>query len=582
LLAAGLSLSGPARAQASGFALDRFDPSDRGSDWFVLDSLDMRGKLRPALGVVGDYGYLPLAIYNGDGTLRSKLVEDQLFLHVGAALVFLDRFRVALNLPLALVQNGQGGALDGVSYAGPSGFAVGDLRADADVRLAGAYGDPFRVGIGVQVFVPVGSRSDFTSDGSTRVQPRLNVAGDVGVFAYAAQVAFQYRGLDSSYAGTPLGSQVSFGGAVGLHTSNRVLWIGPEVYGATTVSSSDAIFKKTTTPLEALLGVHLRIASDWHAGIGGGGGLTRGFGSPAARAVALLEWSPDIRKPPPPDRDGDGVLDADDACPDVKGIPTDDPKTNGCPPDRDADGVLDADDACPDVKGIRTDDPKTNGCPPDRDADGVLDADDACPDVKGIRTDDPKTNGCPPDRDSDGVLDADDACPDVAGERTDDPKTNGCPPDPDPDKDGIPSAEDACPNEAGPKNADPQKNGCPQAVVRNDRIVILDQVRFKINSAIILPESEALMRAILKVFVDHPEIAKVSVEGHTDNRGPASYNKELSSRRAASVVHWLVAHGVAAGRLTSIGYGMERPLDSNEAEEGRQKNRRVELHILDR
>jgi outer membrane protein OmpA-like peptidoglycan-associated protein len=72
----------------------------------------------------------------------------------------------------------------------------------------------------------------------------------------------------------------------------------------------------------------------------------------------------------------------------------------------------------------------------------------------------------------------------------------------------------------------------------------------------------------------------VSIEGHTDNRGTAAYNMGLSARRAASVVEWLVQHGVDASRLTSIGYGLTRPLDSNETDMGRRNNRRVEFHIV--
>jgi outer membrane protein OmpA-like peptidoglycan-associated protein len=63
------------------------------------------------------------------------------------------------------------------------------------------------------------------------------------------------------------------------------------------------------------------------------------------------------------DRDGDGIPDAEDACPDVPGVKTDNPKTNGCPSDRDGDGIPDTEDACPDAAGPHTDDPKTNGCP---------------------------------------------------------------------------------------------------------------------------------------------------------------------------------------------------------------------------
>ena len=225
--------------------------------------------------------------------------------------------------------------------------------------------------------------------------------------------------------------------------------------------------------------------------------------------------------------------------------------------------------------------------PPDRDHDGILDAQDACPDVPGEPTDDPKTNGCPPpppDRDKDGVPDATTPAPTSPGSRPSDPKTNGCPPpppDPDRDKDGIPNETDACPDEPGPQNPDPKKNGCPQAIVKNNQIVILDQVKFATGSARILPASDGILTAVMKILVDHPEIKKLSIEGHTDNRGSAAMNKRLSASRAASVVAWLTTKGIEKARLSSVGYGLERPIDSNETDEGRQKNRRVEFHIVE-
>src|ERR1700727_64527 len=107
------SMGARAQQQIPGFALDQFDPSERGSDWFSLESLDLRGKVRPAIGIVGDYAYRPLAIYNGDGSLRSTVISDQFFLHVGASLVLVDRIRFGLNVPIALLEDGDGGALAG-------------------------------------------------------------------------------------------------------------------------------------------------------------------------------------------------------------------------------------------------------------------------------------------------------------------------------------------------------------------------------------------------------------------------------------------------------------------------------------
>jgi outer membrane protein OmpA-like peptidoglycan-associated protein len=84
----------------------------------------------------------------------------------------------------------------------------------------------------------------------------------------------------------------------------------------------------------------------------------------------------------------------------------------------------------------------------------------------------------------------------------------------------------------------------------------------------------------VKAFLDaNPRVTKLRIEGHTDNVGAAAYNKGLSQRRAASVMSWLVAHGIDAARLSSAGFGLELPIADNDSEEGRRVNRRVEFHI---
>ncbi|MGH7271346.1 MAG: thrombospondin type 3 repeat-containing protein, partial [Polyangiaceae bacterium] len=427
----GVGMARSAFAQAQGFAVDSFDPSERGSDWFSVESLDLRGHLRPAIGVVMDGAVAPLVLYS-NGQAQQSLIQDQVFAHVGGSLVLWDRLRVGLSLPVALLEDGSDGAVGGVTFAAPSGFSVGDLRMGADVRLAGAYGDPFTLALGARVYIPSGQRDNYTGDGTVRVDGRVEIAGDLGAFTYAARAGSEYRGIDGTLGGNPLGSQVLFGAAAGVRLLDRALVVGPEVYGATALTGG-AAFATASTPVDALFGAHFTIHRDFRIGAGGGLGLTRGLGSPEARWMATLEWAPAIKPPPPPppppppDRDKDGIVDAVDACPDTAGVKTDDPKTNGCPSDRDKDGIIDAEDACPDRPGVKTADPKTNGCPPDKDQDGVVDAEDACPDTPGIRTDDPKTNGCPSDRDKDGIVDIQDACPDQPGPANADPKENGCP-----------------------------------------------------------------------------------------------------------------------------------------------------------
>ena len=72
----------------------------------------------------------------------------------------------------------------------------------------------------------------------------------------------------------------------------------------------------------------------------------------------------------------------------------------------------------------------------------------------------------------------------------------------------------------------------------------------------------------------------MEIQGHTDNIGSAAYNKDLSQRRAESVRTYLIGKGVAEGRLTAHGYGLEQPVADNKTEKGRAKNRRVEFRLI--
>jgi outer membrane protein OmpA-like peptidoglycan-associated protein len=557
----------PAQQVAPGFSTQRFNPSERGSEFFALDTLDMRGDGRPAVGVVGEWANRPFVLYNADGSDRAAVVSQQLFVHVGASLNLFDRLRIAVNVPFALVDSGDAGkSLLGQTYNGPSHLALGDMRFSADLRLFGRYGGAFTMALGGQMFLPAGEAKQYTGDVASHGIVHLLASGEIGMIVYSAKLGFHVRDQLPPANGAVRGDELVFGGAIGLRLANRKLVVGPEVYGSTGTATSNAFFGAGTTPVEALLGAHYTVAPDWRIGVGAGPGLTHDLGSPQVRVIASVEWVPayvpERPRPTVGDRDGDRIPDNRDACPDHPGQPNDDPRMHGCPqvaavappppPDRDGDGIPDTDDACPDKPGVKTDDPKTNGCPPP-----------------------------PPDRDGDGIVDAEDACPDKAGVKTDDPKTNGCPPNPDRDGDGIANEVDACPDAAGPKNDDPKKNGCPAAAEVGGQIKITDQVKFATGSAVLLKESDTILSAVLKVLQDHPEIKVIRVEGHTDNQGPAAYNKTLSQKRAASVEAWLEKHGIDKNRVKSEGFGMEKPIDDNKTEAGRKNNRRVEFHIED-
>ena len=234
--------------------------------------------------------------------------------------------------------------------------------------------------------------------------------------------------------------------------------------------------------------------------------------------------------------------------------------------DRDKDGILDKDDACPDTPGLA----EFQGCP-DTDGDGVPDKDDQCPDVAGPV----ENNGCPwPDTDGDGVVDKDDACPDVAGPA----ENNGCP-WPDTDGDGILDKDDACPTVPGLA----QYNGCPkpQSAYAEEATVALQDILFNFNKATLRPESNDKLNQAAEV-IKSSNGGKFLLTGHTDKKGSDSYNLDLSRRRAASVVQALEARGVNTNQLKSKGVG-ERdavvPESASDAE--RMKDRKVVVEAID-
>jgi outer membrane protein OmpA-like peptidoglycan-associated protein len=598
-----------ASAQSGHISLDQFQPAPAGDSFFAVKGFDAGvGKVDFAAMAMFDYAHDPLVLFHvKDGSKDARigaLVSDQLFVHAGLSLGIVERLQVSLDFPIALVNKGENATAGGTTFRAPSGAAVGDLRAGLRLRLYGDRRGPFGIAVTGDVWFPSGNATAFASSGTVRGAPGLALGGWIGPVIWGANLGVLIqKGTDfeSSRAGTSF----TFGAGAAVSLLRDRLQIGPELYGGGLLDKSGQnIPVGRSVNLEGILGLKGRLGP-MVLGAGAGPGFSSGLGTPSVRVVGSLAYAPSrddhdhdgildrddacpevpgLPNPdrakngcPPEDRDHDGILDDVDACPDVAGKKTDDPATNGCP-DRDGDGIPDAKDACPDVAGVKSEDPKKNGCPPDRDGDGIIDAEDACPDVKGVPSDDPKKNGCPPDRDGDGIIDAEDACPDVKGVPSDDPKKNGCPPDT--DGDGIPDAADACPTQPGKPDPDPKKNGCPVVFISPTKIEILDQVQFATASDVILPASDGLLTNVARILNDHPEMTKILVEGHTDNRGGKVFNKGLSTRRAASVKRWLVKHGVAEKRLDSKGFGEEVPIGDNNTDEGRQKNRRVEFKIL--
>lgn len=265
-----------------------------------------------------------------------------------------------------------------------------------------------------------------------------------------------------------------------------------------------------------------------------------------------------------PDKDKDGICDKDDKCPDAAG-----PKDNqGCPTnDRDGDGIRDDIDKCPDIPGSA----RNEGCPlSDRDKDGILDEIDPCPDEAG-----PLTNmGCPTgsDRDKDGTPDKDDACPETPG-----PKENkGCPFGGDRDGDGVPDDIDKCPNTAGPKD----NNGCPIAT-QSERDLLAIAIRnlyFDSDKWNIRPSSYRDLNNVVKILKEKKDW-KLKISGHADLRGSDEHNTMLSRNRANAVRNYLISKGVSPNLLIVEYFGESQSVSRPVDQAALQLDRRVELEF---
>jgi len=588
--------SAPAAAQVAeeserGLALNRFNPAPAGDRMFGVQSPyasspNEDGSPTLHLMALGDYAHNPLVLRRErSGDKVGAIVKNQLFLHLNGSLTFFDRLHLNVDVPFALLQNGDNPTAEGVSFTSPTGATIGDVRAGLRLRLVGEYFDPFQLAIGGYVWFPTadGAEGSYVGEGSVRGLPQIIVGGRLDSMVWSTAVGVDIR-PEQTFQQVQQGMMLNGGAGLGfLLGEEKRFQIGPEVTVSTVLQGEGP--SKRNTNAELLLGMKYRIIPDLEAGLAAGPGLTSGIGTPDFRGVLSVTYTPEVKEER--DRDRDGILDQVDACPDQPGEANADPKKHGCPPpppDRDKDGILDKDDACPDVAGVDNPDPKKHGCPPpgDKDKDGILDDVDACVDVPGVTSTDPKLHGCPPpDKDGDGVPDAQDACVDIPGLKTSDPATNGCPGDR--DGDTVRDDKDACPDERGKPDPDPQKNGCPVSVrVTEQEIIILQQVQFDTARATIKAVSNPLLDEVAGVLKEHPEITRIEVQGHTDIRGNRAYNVKLSQNRAEAVTKALVARGIEKERLESKGYGPDVPVGDNKTEEGRQANRRVQFVIREK
>jgi len=108
----------------------------------------------------------------------------------------------------------------------------------------------------------------------------------------------------------------------------------------------------------------------------------------------------------------------------------------------------------------------------------------------------------------------------------------------------------------------------------------IESIYFKIGSANLEPASIPVLQQLYQMMRENPEI-RIEIEGHTDSTGTSAFNMKLSQQRAMAVADWLIRNGISSTRITTHGYGDTRPVADNSTEEGRRKNRRTEILIIE-
>ncbi len=612
------------------FSPQLFHPAVGPDEFLTVQPAAPLPHLNFSVGLWFNYSLNSLTIFtvnpdNSVGDRRANVLQNALAADLVFSLGLFDRLQVGVGVPMTIFQSGEdfNATYNGmpIHFTGASGYVIGDPWLDVKVRI---YGKDRGVQLAAAPFVtfPLSKVTDnqFGGDSNFTFGGNVLAGWEADRWRAGITVGFQYRLDEHTLFSTVVGHELLYGAAVAFDViGQRKLALVGEVHGRTDFSGTN-INNIDANPLELDIAAKLRIARSFYGTIGAGTGLIKGVGSPQVRGFIGFTFSPDRR-----DRDGDGVPDADDKCPDTPedkdgfqdddGCPEPDndgdqipdvrdkcpnqaedydqfQDDDGCPdPDNDQDGIPDIKDACPNDKEDGKPPRPADGCPIDKtdtDEDGIPDNKDKCPaeaeDKDGFQDED----GCPdPDNDGDGIPDQFDKCPNDPEDMDGFQDEDGCP-DPDNDNDGLLDKEDKCPNEPETINGYKDEDGCPdtgpapKVQLVGDEIVILEKVFFDTNKATIKKQSFNLLEQVASTIKAHRELLKIKIEGHTDAQGKREKNLKLSADRANSVAQFLVKHGVDPLRLEAQGFGPDRPVSDNKTAKGREANRRVEFHVTER
>jgi outer membrane protein OmpA-like peptidoglycan-associated protein len=548
-LAAALT-PGEARAQGKPRgALDQLEPSPAGDAFFALPSADVEGRVRVAAQLLASYAHDPLVLRHLSGGPTFDWVRDQALLHVQVSVEAAKRVKIDLDMPVTLAVGGTSGGLGNVMVTAPSGAGAADLRFGARVALLHQAGFVPAAALTFSLWAPIGNATSFGGAGVVRAQPGVSIGAEYAHLLWGASVGARFQ---PSAPNEVIGSEIAGGAGVAFKWAG--LTVGPELsYRFDLGDQRNALVASADRAgAELLLGARYRLGP-LVFGLGGGPGLGHALGTPTYRLLASVGAAFDVVPPNDPHagdrRGGEGAEPAPPKPP---------PPPEG-PLDTDGDGVPDAEDACPNVVGDATPGAYRRGCPADRDRDGIADAEDACPDVPGVESHDPAKNGCPLDSDGDGITDDKDACPYDKGPASANPKLNGCP-----TSVVLEGSQIVILQQVNFETG--------RAEIKKDSYGLLEQV------AAVLAAHPEIARVAVDGHTDSQGSDKSNVN-LSERRAIAVVRwltEHVVDPRAAQAPN---ARGIDARRLEARGFGPRRPIADNKTDAGRAKNRRVEFQI---
>jgi outer membrane protein OmpA-like peptidoglycan-associated protein len=438
------------------FNADRFNPGAGSADILSVGSASMPGHLDTHVSLFSSYARDPLRLIAvGDSTQQYQLLHGQMLMHLGASIGLFDRFELGLTLPMLVAQSASQNDLLGPVVT--PGDGIGDLRFVPKALLWSSQ--LLSVAFAAPLTLPTGRGDAYLSHGSVTVTPEVRVESDALPVRLAASAGVVLRSA-RDFANLNVGNALTYGVGGELPFS---FW--RQNFSALATVAGEAELQQSGSverPMELLGALRWFLPGHFQFTVGGGPGLTDGYGTPRYRIFAGIGFDPGLAMKRAPAR----------------------------PP------LL------------------------------VQTAPQELPPPEAIEV---KPDSTP----------------------------------------AVHIAQVVAPEEGLTRE------------VRDGHVVFLAQVQFAHDASTILPASVPLLRHVADVLRDSPGIRKVEIQGHTDGRGKPAYNRQLSRRRAQSVLRYLVKSGIESARLMATGFGPDRPRAPNDTPAHRALNRRVEFVVID-